>query len=183
MAVSKTESSANSKPKWQTDLKSSFKKFKKTMSKDNIKQKLSKKPSSELGIGKENAAVQSGTTAKKGTPTVPPPMMPLQTALANKKTQEPKSIPKSPLAVASNKTVTPFSSPEKTAGTPTKKTIIDSVTKSPVVMAKEIIEEVEEGKGSSSTNNNKLVKCTRVLGVAILLFCLKNAIGFGKRKV
>jgi hypothetical protein len=193
MSASHVSDSKSSKPKWQSDLKSKFKKFSKSMSKDNIKQKLSRKPSAELGVGKENSGIQGGGGSKRELIGGAPPIMPLQTALKNRgalleQTPEPKSIPKSPLAAKPEMQKTTFFSPspvKRGQATPPPKEMVDVTKSSPALnLVKKIVEEEEqeaaaEGEAATSGRNQKLIKCSRILGGAVLLFFLKSKIGFG----
>ena len=174
--------SKNNKPQWQKDLKKSFKQFKKTMSKENIKQKLSRKPSAELGAGKENSSLQQQGESKKDLGA--PPIMPLQTALKNRgayqQTPEPKSIPKSPLAAMQEMQKTTFSTPSPVKGQ------ASTPSKSPGLNLAGKIEEKQAEKptddDSGASRNQQLIKCSRILGGAVLLFFLKSKIGFGTNR-
>ena len=164
-----------SAPKWQSDLKSGFKKFKKTMSKENIKQKLSRKPSKEMG----KKVLQP---TRENVPP-PPPSLP-QTAL-KQKTPEPKAHPKSPLAAVQEM------KNSESFGTPPRKIDVTKSPSPPLVpkttaaetLATTLKAKMEAAAPSSSSKDKSsgpkatLLNCTRIAGVAVALFALKTALG------
>merc|ERR1739848_948318 len=163
--------SASDVPKWQSELKSSFKKFKKTMSTENIKQKLMRRPSKEKIVAAAEKQMQEN---------VPPVALP-QTALKNK-TPEPKAPhPKSPLAAVEAMKSTPFNSPRKTKIDVTKSPSPPVVAKGAEPTAPPMpTADATAAKPSKSDKRATLLNCTRVAGVAVALFAIKAALGARK---
>jgi len=153
--------------------KNKLKKFFKSMSKENIKQKLARKPSKEkIPVFREKDANAP-----------PPPIAAPQTGVPP---QSPLPEPKSPLAKSprGKKKSSPFkkaaASPPPTAPPlPTTPPPVTPVAKhSPAPLLKKID---EAAAASGDSGGNKILKCSRVLGAAVLLFVLKNALS-GRKK-
>ena len=149
------------------------KKFKKTFSKENIKNTFSKKPSKEKlpavrGEGEENVPP-------------PPPAPPLpQTALKDK-TPEPKSHPKSPLAAVEAMKSTPFKD------SPKKRRIDVTKSPSPPVVNKPSappLPKISDDEGEEQERSGKGIasKCVRVLGAGVAVLAVKAAISAARNQ-
>ena len=150
------------------------KKFKKTFSKENIKNTFSKKPS------KEKLPAARGEGEENVPPPPPAPALP-QTALKDK-TPEPKAPhPKSPLAAVEAMKSTPFKD------SPKKRRIDVTKSPSPPVVSKPSappLPKISDDEGEEQERSGKGIasKCVRVLGAGVAVLAVKAAISAARNQ-
>ena len=163
------------------DIKNKFKQLKKTLSKENIKAKLTRKSSKEISVltEKEGAANMNSSPPPRTLPQTAtkdvmasksPGVTPIRKRGAGAGAGDPGSTPPPPqvkaaLEAAAKTTKTPQAPPSVNSK---KKTATSPSSSSPP---------------AAGDNKNTLLKCSRVLGAAIALLVLKSALFKSKSKI